>query len=96
MGWTGAVVMYIVFWFIALFIILPRGQKTQIEQGEIEPGTPGGAPADINIPRKFLWATIAAAAALGLYAGVTETGLLTLQDFDFLFPDSFKEPPAGG
>ena len=63
MGWTGVIVMYVVFWFIALFLILPRGQKTQIEHGEIEPGTPGGAPAEINIGRKFLYATIAAAAA---------------------------------
>ena len=95
MGYTGAIVMYVVLWFIALFIILPRGQKTQIERGEIEPGTPGGAPAEINMPRKFLIATIAAAVLLALYAGVTESGILTLQDFDFLYPDSFKEPPAG-
>lgn len=95
MTWTGAVVLYAVFWFIALFLILPRGQATQIEEGEIEPGTPGGAPAEINIRRKFLYATIASAIALAILAAVMDSGWVELDDFDFLYPDSFKEPPAG-
>lgn len=95
MTWTGGMVMYVVFWFLALFLILPRGQSTQLEDGEVEPGTPGGAPAKIDIKRKFLYASIAAAVLLALFAWVLESGYFTLDDFDFLFPASFKEPPAG-
>ena len=92
---TGAVVMYAVFWFIALLLILPHGQSTQLEEGEVEPGTPGSAPSEINIRRKFLYASIVAAVALAVMAGVLESGVFQLNDFSFLFPESFNEPPAG-
>lgn len=95
MSITGAVVLFVVFWFIALFLILPRGQATQLEDGEVVPGTPGGAPSEIRMGRKFLFATIAAAAAVGVAALLMASGL-TLDDFDFLYPSSFKEPLLGG
>lgn len=95
MGLVGAVVMFVVYWFIALFLILPRGQATQLEDGSVVPGTPGGAPADLNLGRKFLWATLAALIGVALSAGLIASGWVELRDFSFLFPESFHEPTAG-
>ncbi|MEL6979893.1 MAG: DUF1467 family protein [Pseudomonadota bacterium] len=91
MSITGAVVLFAVYWFIALFLVLPRGQVTQLEDGEVVPGTPGGAPADIKIGRKFIYATIGATIAVGVTALILNSGL-DMDDFEFLYPESFKEP----
>lgn len=90
MSWTGAIVLFAVIWFVLFLVILPRGATTQAEAGEIEPGTPAGAPADINIGRKALWTTFGAVAVLACIALVMEFEVLTLDDFDFLYPASFK------
>lgn len=89
---TGAFVLFPIFWFLILFLILPRGQATQLESGEVVSGTPGGAPAEINIYRKYLYAAIGAAVLLAITTVILEFKLLKLDDFDFLFPESFKKP----
>lgn len=89
---TGAIVLFAIIWFVLFLVILPRGVATQSEAGEVEPGTPPGAPAEINLARKALWTTLGAAAALAAVAAIMEFELLTLDDFDFLFPASFDAP----
>lgn len=93
MSWTGGIVIYLCSWFVFLWVILPRGVPTQQEVGEIEPGTPAGAPAAIAIKRKFLWAALLALIPLISATVVAEYQLLTVDDFDFLFPKSFLEEP---
>ncbi|MEM9724739.1 MAG: DUF1467 family protein [Pseudomonadota bacterium] len=95
MGLVGAVVLYAVFWFICLFLVLPHGQPTQIEDGDVERGTPGGAPAHVDMNRKFLYATIGAAVIVGVIALIVNFRIIVLEDFAFLFPASFFEPPPG-
>lgn len=94
MSWTGAIVLYAVSFFLCLFMILPRGVPTQLEEGDVEPGTPGGAPAEIDIRRKFMWAAAAAVAPVALFGANAAFGWLTLDDFSFLFPASFAISPA--
>lgn len=95
MSVIGGVVVYAISWWILLLVILPRGVQTQIESGEIEPGTPGGAPAHrLPVRRKLLWISLAALIPFGIFWILIEYQPLTLNDFDFLFPASFKEPPA--
>ncbi len=93
MTWTGVIVLYSIFFFFALFIILPRGVRTQAEAGEVEPGTPPGAPAAIRIWRKFLWAALVAGAVVALISLVVESEILSLDDLDFLYPEALRDPP---
>ena len=53
MAITSALVLYAVIWFMVLFITLPLRLKTQGDVGEITPGTQAGAPAELNLKRKF-------------------------------------------
>jgi predicted secreted protein len=56
-------------WFITLFVVLPFFAKTQDEAGEVVPGTPGSAPAKINILKVFAVNTgVAALAFAAVYA----------------------------
>lgn len=57
MSITSGIVLYAALWFLTLLMILPIGLKTQGDVGEIEPGTPAGAPSTAMVGRKMLWAT---------------------------------------
>ena len=54
MGPVTAIVLYLVIWFMVLFIVLPIRLETQGERGEVEPGTPEGAPANLDMWKKAL------------------------------------------
>ena len=86
MSWTGAIVMFAMFFFVVLFVLLPRGLQTQQDSGEVVKGTPRSAPAQINIGRKFLWSAIISALIVGAVALVLELKLFTLDDFSFMTP----------
>ena len=40
MNLTGGIVLYAVLWFLVLFVLLPFGQQSQADAGEVTPGTP--------------------------------------------------------
>lgn len=80
---TSVIVIFAAIWFIALLVALPIGLQTQSEAGEIVPGTPGSAPVDAMIRKKFLWATVVALAiSVPLCATIIWSGV-TVRDFDF-------------
>lgn len=91
MGWVGGGISFIFIWAFCMLVVLPRGQATQAEQGEIEPGTPPGAPATFRLAPRLLYATLIAAAIWGCVAGVMNAGWITLEDFDFITPKSIRE-----
>ncbi|MCI4661884.1 MAG: DUF1467 family protein [Neomegalonema sp.] len=93
---VGSIVLYAVMWWIVLLLILPRGVQSQGEAGSIEPGTPASAPARISIKRKLLWASLITLIPWAIINGLLFFEVFSLEDFSFLFPDSFKEPPVGG
>ena len=65
MNLTGAIVLYAVLWFVVLFVLLPLGQQSQADAGEVVPGTPPGAPHSPRLGRKMLWATVISALIWG-------------------------------
>lgn len=80
MNLTGAVVLYAVLWFLTLFVLLPIGQRSQADMGEVTPGTHAGAPHDARLPRKMKWATLIAAVLWGIIAYVILGGVITRAD----------------
>ena len=80
MNLTGAIVLYAVLWFVVLFVLLPFGQRSQAEAGEVVPGTPPGAPHAPRLGRKMLWATVISAAIWGTAAWVILSGVFTYDD----------------
>lgn len=78
---TG-IVLYAIIWFMTLFVILPFRMKTQAEDGDTTPGTPGSAPADPAIRKRFLVTTIVAAVVWGVAAWVILSDVITIEDID--------------
>ncbi len=66
MHWTVLGGAFAIFWFLALQIALPMGNRTSREAGEtLVAGTEPGAPAQPRLGLKLAWAT---AAAVGMWA----------------------------
>ena len=58
---TGLAI-YFVIWWLALFLTLPFGVRSQHEDGEGAPGTDPGAPVATLMGRKLVWTTVISAA----------------------------------
>lgn len=84
MNLTGGVVLFAVLWFLTLFVVILIGQQSQQDAGEIVPGTPAGAPADLRLKGKLIWTTIIAAVIWGVIATVILGGFVTRADIENL------------
>ena len=82
MNLTGGVVLYAVLWFLVLFVLLPIGQQSQADVGEVTPGTPAGAPHEPKLKKKMIWATIIAGVIWGVIAYVILGGVITREDVE--------------
>lgn len=80
MSLTGGIVLYAVLWFLTLFIVVMIGQRSQQDAGEIVPGTPAGAPADLQVKRKLVWTTLIAGLIWAAIAAVIFSGMITRAD----------------
>lgn len=55
------IAIYIIIWWVCLFAILPFGSRSQIEAGQVQPGTDPGAPALLR-----WWPKLLATSALAI------------------------------
>lgn len=84
MPWFSAFVVFAFVWFITLLVVLPLRLKTQGDVGEVVPGTPQSAPANLNMKRKLMVTTIAAIVVfVGIYVVIT-SGWIRVEDLDVI------------
>lgn len=55
-----AIAIYFIIWWLTLFLVLPFQRGSQAESGEVVPGTPASAPAQMKLLRTVLWTTLIA------------------------------------
>lgn len=85
MNWTSIVAIYLLFWVLSAFLVLPFGVKSYQEMGlEMTPGQADGAPANFRPLRVILWTTAVSAILFGLYYANYEYGWVDRHSFDFL------------
>jgi predicted secreted protein len=85
MKWTSILAIYILFWTLSLFLVLPFGVRTAEEEG-VQPG-PGhaeSAPHHFNVRRTALRATILSAVLTALYVANYIYGWIKVEDVDWL------------
>ena len=85
---TGAIVLFAVLWFLALYMILPLFVRSQEEAGEVEPGTSAGAPDQPLMKKKLIWTTVAATVMWVIAFSIIESGVISIDDISFLTPPS--------
>lgn len=82
---TSIVAIYILFWTLALFLVLPFGVRTAEEEGtRAAPGHAESAPHRFSFGRAALRATILSALLTGLYVANYIYGWITVEQLDWL------------
>jgi predicted secreted protein len=77
MKWTSMLAIYVLFWTISAFMVLPFGVKTHDELGIAKvPGQADSAPGNFKPLSVLLYTTLLSALLFGLFY------------FDFLFGDA--------
>ena len=77
----SAVAIYLLFWSLTLFAVLPFGVRTAREMGdEPVPGQADSAPANPMLGRKLLWTTVISTLLFALFYANYSAGWLTLDD----------------
>lgn len=87
---TSAIVLFATIWAVVFFCVLPFGQVSQHESGDIEPGTPASAPSDAQIKRKLVITTVTAIVVFALVYYVLANGVITLDDIPWFTPPSAR------
>ena len=88
MRWTSILAIYLLFWALSVFLVLPFGVKTHEEAGaERVPGQADSAPHGYDIRRMLMRTTVVSAVLFGLYYANYVNGWITPADVDFFSAD---------
>jgi predicted secreted protein len=80
MKWTSVLAIYMLFWVLCAFLVMPFHMHTADEAGaELVPGQAESAPHDFQPKRIIVWTTIVSAAAFGLYYANYVNGWVTVE-----------------
>lgn len=89
MRWTSILAIYLLFWALSVFLVLPFGVRTHEEAGaERVPGQADSAPHQFDLRRFAMRTTIVSAVLFGLYYLNYVNGWITPQDVDLFTPNS--------
>ena len=85
MRWTSVAAIYVLFWTLSLFLVLPFGVRTSEEMGaERVPGHAESAPQSFSFGRVALRATIVSAILFGLFYANYVFGWIGVEDLGWL------------
>jgi len=83
--WTSIAAIYVLFWTLSLFLVLPWGVRTSEEEGvRAEPGHAESAPHVFRAKRVALWTTAVATVLFGIYYANYVFGWITVDAIDWL------------
>lgn len=80
MGIAGSLMVISIAWWLAFFMMLPVGVRSQLEDGSVVPGTEPSAPTAPRLWRKALWALVIALVIWAVLFSLIEFRLILLDD----------------
>lgn len=87
MRWTSILAIYLLFWAMSMFLVLPFGVRTHDEAGVDKiPGQADSAPANFDLVKLATRTTILSAILFGLFYANYVYGWVSPQDIDFFTP----------
>ena len=85
MRWISIAAIYVLFWTLSLFLVLPWGVRTSEEEGvKPERGHAESAPHVFRAKRVMLWTTAVATVLFGIYYANYVFGWITVDALDWL------------
>jgi len=87
MRWTSILAIYLLFWALSVFLVLPFGVRTHEEAGADRiPGQADSAPHGYDIWKMIRRTTLLSAVLFGLYYANYVNGWISPQDLEFISP----------
>ena len=87
MRWTSILAIYLLFWAMSMFLVLPFGVRTHDEAGvERIPGQADSAPANFDLVKLAVRTTVLSAILFALFYANYIYGWVSPQDIDFFTP----------
>lgn len=87
MQWTSVLAIYLLFWVMSAFIVMPFGIRTHREAGEeLIPGQADSAPSNFRPGRVAIRASILAAVLCAIFYANYVNGWITASDINFMEP----------
>lgn len=80
MGIAGSLMVISIAWWLAFFALLPVGVRSQLEDGNVVPGTEPSAPVAPRLWRKAAWAFLIALLVWGGLYSLIEFQLISIDD----------------
>ena len=80
MGIAGSLMVISISWWLAFFVLLPIGVRSQLEEGTVVPGTEPSAPTAPQLWRKAVWAFVIALVMWAALFSLIEFQLISLDD----------------
>lgn len=84
MSLSLSIATYFICWWMALFMVLPFGVKTQAEEGEIVPGSVESAPHKPQILKKMLITSLVAFLLFSIVYLIITYDLISYEHLPFL------------
>jgi predicted secreted protein len=85
MSWTSIIAIYLLFWVLSAFVILPIGVRTHDEMGlQKTPGQADSAPGNFRPSIILMRTTLLSAALFALFYANYIYGWIDRHSFDFL------------
>lgn len=84
MNLTGGIVLFASIWWLTLFVVMPIGQRSQADMGEVVAGTHAGAPSSLAWKRKLFITTAVTTAIWGVIAFIILGDYITRADITYL------------
>ena len=83
MRWNAALAIYVLFWVLAAFLVMPFGLRTHDDaNAELVQGQVSSAPVNFNPKKVALRATLLSVVMFGLYYANYVYGWLTIDSID--------------
>jgi len=82
---TTSLAIFFIIWWVVLFAVLPWGIRSQVENGEVVPGSDPGAPAVPKLKSKLIWTTLVSAIVFAAFQVVYRYRLVTFDELATLF-----------
>lgn len=80
MGIAGSLMVIAIAWWLAFFLLLPVGIRSQIEDGNVLPGSEPSAPTAPRLWLKALWALVIALVFWGVLFWLIEMSGISIDD----------------
>jgi predicted secreted protein len=82
--WQSILAIYVLFWTISFFLVLPFGVRTPEEEGaDLPPGHAPSAPHRFSLAQAALRTTLLSAAAFALFYANYVQGWVTIEMLDW-------------